>query len=37
VAKAHEEMHDLMSEHVTNSDRMNSLLGAFAGPGDKSS
>jgi hypothetical protein len=26
-----------MSEHITNSDRMNAFLGALAGPGDKSS
>ena len=37
VSKAHEEINDLMSEHVTNSDRMNAFLGALSGPGDKTS
>jgi hypothetical protein len=37
VAKAHEELSDLMSEHITNSDRMNAFLAALAGPGDKNS
>lgn len=30
VFKAHEEMRDLMTEHITNSDRMNAFLGALA-------
>ena len=30
VQKAHEEMKDLMTEHVTNSDRMNALFSALA-------
>jgi len=30
VQKAHEEMKDLMTEHITNSDRMNALFNALA-------
>lgn len=30
VPKAHEEMRDLMIEHITNTDRMNAFLGAVA-------
>jgi hypothetical protein len=37
VTKAHEEISDLMGEHITNSDRMTAFLGALAGPGDKNS
>jgi len=30
VAKAHEEMRDLMTEHITNTDRMNTFLSALS-------
>ena len=30
ISKAHEEMRDLMSEHITNTDRMNALLSSLA-------
>lgn len=30
VSKAHEEIKDLMTEHITNTDRMNSYLAALA-------
>ena len=33
VNSAHEEIHDLMSEHITNSDRMNAFLSALAQDG----
>jgi len=34
AAAAHEEMRDLMTEHITNSDRMNAFLSALAQEGN---